>query len=163
MEEKKIKSGFIYFLLSLNFIFFLHMYFVHNRVHLPLYRNIGAKELAVYLNEVQKNYDKIILTNIPDDPYPWIAFFTGKSPKIFNKDAVTRDTGTWKTENYTFTGIRCPSRDAFTVPDVKRLLVVDAEGCATESNLKDRNDVKLINVIKRTDDTEVYNIWSKIE
>ncbi len=163
IEEKKVKAKFIFFLLSLNFIFFLHMYFVHNRVHLPLYRNVGAKELAVYLNEVQKNYDKIILTNIPDDPYPWIAFFTGKSPKIFNKDAVTRDTGTWKTENYTFTGIRCPSRDAFTVPDVKRLLVVDAEGCATESNLKDRNDVKLINVIKRTDDTEVYNIWSKIE
>lgn len=149
-------------LLTLNFIFFAHMYLVHNRVHLPLYRNVGAKELAVYLSKVQGNYDKIILTNIPDDPYPWIAFFTGKDPKIFNKDAKTRDTGTWKTENYLFTGIRCPSRDAFTVPDVKRLLVVDAEGCATESNLKTRSDVKLINVIKRTDETEVYNVWSMV-
>lgn len=137
---------FIFTLLILNFIFFLHMYFVHNKVHLPLYRNVGAKELAVYLNEVQGNYDKIILTNIPDSPYPWIAFFTGRPPD----------------QKFIFSGQRCPSRDAFEKPDVKRLLVVDAEGCATESNLKERSDVKLINVIKRPDETEVYNIWSML-
>lgn len=144
LEELKIKSELIYLLLCLNFIFFLHMYFVHNKVHLPLYRNVGAKELAIYLSKVQDNYDKIILTNIPDSPYPWISFFTGKSPD----------------QKFIVSGQRCPSRDAFEKPDVKRLLVVDAEGCATESNLKQRSDVKLINVIKRTDETEVYNIWS---
>ena len=137
----------IFALLLLNFAFFLHMYFVHNKVHLPLYRNVGAKELAVYLNKVQKDYDQIILTDIPDSPYPWLAFFTGKKPD----------------EKFSFSGQRCPSRDAFEKPDVKRLLVVDAEGCATESNLKARSDVKLINVIKRPDETEVYNIWSRIE
>lgn len=137
----------IFTLLILNFIFFLHMYFIHNKVHLPLYRNVGAKELAVYLNTAKDNYDKIILTNIPDSPYPWIAFFTGKAPD----------------QRYIVSGQRCPSRDAFEKPDVKRLLVVDAEGCATESKLKDRSDVKLINVIKRPDETEVYNIWSKID
>ena len=134
-------------LLLLNFTFFLHMYFVHNKVHLPLYRNVGAKELAVYLNEVQDSYNKIILTNIPDSPYPWIAFFTGKPPD----------------QKFIVSGQRCPSRDAFEKPDVKKLLVVDAEGCATESNLKQRSDVKLINIIKRPDETEVYNIWSRIE
>ncbi len=139
------------------------MYFVHNKVHLPLYRNVGAKELALYLNKVQKNYDKIILTNIPDDPYPWIAFFTGRDPKVFNKDAIQRDKGVWTSENFVFTGQRCPSRDAFVKPDVKRLLVVDAEGCATESNLLKRPDVKLIKKILRPDESEVYNIWGRIE
>lgn len=133
----------IFTLLILNFVFFLHMYFVHNKVHLPLYRNVGAKELAVYLNEVQGNYDKIILTNIPDSPYPWISFFTGKSPN----------------QKFIVSGQRCPSRDAFEKPDVKRLLVVDAEGCATESKLKDRPDIKLSKIF-RPDETEVYNIWS---
>lgn len=147
LEEMKIKPKLIYLLLSLNFIFFAHMYLVHNKVHLPLYRNVGAKELAIYLNEVQDDYDKIILTNIPDSPYPWISFFTGKKPD----------------EVYSLSGQRCPSRDAFEKPEVKRLLVVDAEGCATESNLKTRTDVKLIDVIKRPDETEVYNIWSRIE
>ena len=150
-----------FFFLIFNFIFFLHMYFVHSKVHLPLYRNVGAKELAVYLNKVQKDYDRIILTNIPDDPYPWIAYFTGQNPKIFNRDAVTREKGVWQTQNLLFTGQRCPSRDAFTNPDVKRLLVVDAEGCATESNLKDRTDIKLEKIF-RPDESEVYNLWSKV-
>jgi 4-amino-4-deoxy-L-arabinose transferase-like glycosyltransferase len=152
-----------YLLLILNFIFFLHMYFVHNKVHLPLYRNVGAKEMALYLNEVKGGYDKIILTNIPDDPYPWIAFFTGQDPAMFNQSAIKRDQGTWTFENFVFSAQRCPSRDAFTKPDVKKLLVVDAEGCATESNLKQRSDVTLIKRILRPDESEVYNIWSRIE
>ena len=135
---------FIFIFLILNFIFFAHMYIVHNKVHLPLYRNIGAKELALYLNKAQDNYDKIILTNIPDSPYPWMAFFAGKNPG----------------EKFVFSGQRCPSRDAFVQPDAKRLLVVDAEGCATESNLRNRPDIKLTKIL-RPDETEVYNLWSK--
>ncbi len=150
-------------LLFLNSVFYLHMYYVHSKVHLPLYRNVGAKELALYLNKVQKDYDKIILTNIPDDPYPWIAFFTGRDPKIFNKDAISREKGTWTSENFIFTGQRCPSRDAFEKPDVKRLLVVDADACASESKLKSRSDVKVLETIKRPDESEVYTIWSRIE
>ncbi|MCH7729947.1 glycosyltransferase family 39 protein [Patescibacteria group bacterium] len=162
---KKGKSVviFAFLLLTFNLIFFLHMYFVHNKIHLPLYRNVGAKELALLLNEVQDNYDKIILTNIPDDPYPWIAFFTGRDPRIFNQDAIAREQGVWTHENFVFTGQRCPSRDAFEKPEVKRLLVVDAEGCATESNLKDREDVEILRRVLRPDESEVYIFWSRIE
>ena len=160
--KKKFKL-FTFSLLLLNLIFYLHLYYVHAKVHIPLYRNIGAKELALTLNGLQDSYDKIILTNIPDDPYPWIAFFTGRDPKTFNKDAVTREKGTWTSENFVFTGQRCPSRDAFTAPDVKRLLVVDAEGSATESNLKNRADVKILKQIFRPDESEVYTLWSRIE
>lgn len=150
-------------LLTINFIFFLHMYFVHAKVHIPLYRNVGAKELALKLGEIQKNYDKIIVTNIPDDPYPWIAYFTKKDPKTFNIDAIERKEGVWTHENYLFTGQRCPSRDAFTIPDVERLLVVDAEGCATESNLLTRSDVNIIDRILRPDESEVYVLWERVE
>lgn len=148
-------------LLVLNFIFYPHMYYVHDSVHAPLYRNVGAKELALKLSRLQKDYDKIILTDIPDDPYPWIAFFGGRDPTVFNKDAVKREHGNWSTENLYFTGLRCPSRDAFKEPDVKRLLVVDADGCASESNLKGREDIKM-DQITRTDGTEVYTLWSMV-
>ena len=149
-------------LLAINFIFYLHMYYVHNKVHIPLYRNIGAKELALKLNEIQKDYDKIILTNIPDDPYPWIAFFTGRDPAVFNKDAVKRKHGVWSTENFEFTGLRCPSRDAFNNTDIARLLVVDGEACADASQLKDRDDIQMIQIL-RPDGSEVYTLWSRIE
>jgi len=149
-------------LLTLNFVFFIHMYFVHNRVHIPLYRNVGAKELALYLNEVKDNYDQIIITNIPDDPYPWIAFFTKSDPKTFNQSAILRSEGVWAYKNLTFTGQRCPSRDAFTIPRNEKLLVVDAEACAKESKLHDRSDVKLVKTIFRPDDSEVYTLWSNV-
>jgi 4-amino-4-deoxy-L-arabinose transferase-like glycosyltransferase len=158
-KNKKLINRIIFTLLIVNFIFFAHMYLVHNQVHLPLYRNVGAKELALKINNIQKDYDQIILTNIPDDPYPWIAFLTGREPAVFNKDASMREKGNWKTENFVFSSLRCPSRDAFKNPEVKRLLVVDAEGCATESNLIKRNDITL-EKIYRPDGSEVYNLWS---
>jgi 4-amino-4-deoxy-L-arabinose transferase-like glycosyltransferase len=152
----------VIFMLGINFIFFLHMYYVHNRVHLPLYRNVGVKELALRINEVQKDYDQIILTNIPDDPYPWIAFLTERDPSIFNKDAATREKGNWTTENFVFSSQRCPSRNAFDKPEAAKLLVIDAEGCATESNLINRSDITL-EKIYRPDGSEVYNLWSMKE
>lgn len=154
---------FLTFLLVANFIFYLHMYYSHTHFGKPVYRNIGAKELAIAIRNVQGNYDKIILTNIPDDPYPWIAFFTNRNPADFNKEAEKREKGNWSYENFVFTGLRCPSRDAFEKPDVKRLLVVDAEGCEFESNLKLRKDVKILSQIKRPDDAVVYTLWEKTE
>jgi len=163
VKKARLLQNFAFLLLIFNLIFFLHMYFVHNKVHLPLYRNVGAKELALLLNEVQGGYDKIILTNIPDDPYPWIAYFTGRDPQAFNRDAVAREHGVWTHENFVFTGQRCPSRDAFEKPKVKRLLVVDAEACASESNLKEREDVTILRQVLRPDESEVYTLWSRIE
>lgn len=147
------------FVLLLNIIFYLHMYYVHDKVHAPLYRNVGAKELALKLHGIQNEYDKIIVTNIPDDPYPWIAFFNNLDPREFNKDAVTREKGTWTSENFVFTGLRCPSQDALAKPDVLRLLVVDAEGCATESRWRGRDDINMEQIF-RSDGTEAYTLWS---
>lgn len=148
-----------FLLFLVNIIFYLHMYYVHDKVHAPLYRNVGAKELALLLNQTQGKYDKIIVTNIPDDPYPWIAFFGNRDPAVFNKDAVTREKGTWQTENFVFTGLRCPSRDAFKNPDVARLLVVDADGCREASDLTGRDDIQMDQIF-RPDGTEAYTLWS---
>lgn len=145
--------------LLLNIIFYLHMYYVHDKVHAPLYRNVGAKELVLKINEIQNDYDKIIITNIPDDPYPWLAFFTKRDPGTFNKDAVTREKGVWTSGNLVFTGLRCPSQDALVKPDVARLLVIDAEGCAKESKWKGRDGIGMTQIF-RPDNTEAYTLWS---
>ncbi len=163
IDYKKTLKPILITLLTLNFIFFSHMYLVHARNKIQRDRSFGAKELAVKINEVQSKYDKIIVTNIPDDPYPWIAFFGDKDPKTFNTDAVKRTAGVWQTENLTFTGQRCPSRDAFTkLAPSERILVVDAESCATESKLNDNPDVVILEQIKRTDEArgDVYTLWA---
>ena len=150
-------------LLILNFTFYLHMYYVHAPYQIANGRSYGTKELALKLNELESSYDQIILTNIPDDIYPWLAFFGRKDPAIFNKDAIQREHGNWSYKNFHFTSQRCPSRDAFESPEVKKLLVVDARGCAEESNLLIRDDVKILSQIKEPNESIIYTLWSRIE
>ncbi|MBI2268387.1 MAG: hypothetical protein HYU80_02985 [Candidatus Blackburnbacteria bacterium] len=153
---------------GLNFIFFSHMYLTHNRVNNPLYRNVGAKELAMKIDTIKDVYDEILITNIPDSPYPWIAYFANQDPKVFNTDAQARDKGVWTSNNLVFTGMRCPSRDAFKqdseneLNKVKKLLVVDAEACEAEAYKYNYGEnVTILDQIKRPDGTIVYTLWAR--
>jgi len=139
------------------------MYLTHAKFQIASSRNYGTKELALQLIELQSQYDQIVLTNIPDDPYPWIAFFGSRDPYTFNQDAIQREHGVWTTENFVFTGLRCPSQDAFKEPAVSRLLVVDARGCEAESKLLDRPDIQIISQIKEPNESIIYTLWSRIE
>ncbi|MBI4028864.1 MAG: glycosyltransferase family 39 protein [Candidatus Blackburnbacteria bacterium] len=139
-----------------NFIYFFHQYFVHNPVSTPLYRNAGAKELALKLSNAQSGYDKIIFTEIPDSPYPWIAFWGKFDPSIFNQKAKTRDKGVWSFNKYIFSSQRCPSRDAFN--DQGKLLVVDADACEAGNP---PNGAHILDQIKRPDGTVVYTLWAR--
>ncbi|MBI4153509.1 glycosyltransferase family 39 protein [Candidatus Woesebacteria bacterium] len=156
----------IFALLILNFAFFLHMYFNHSQIHKPFienlvldgssYRNVGAKELVFELEKLKGRYDKIIVTNFPDDPYPWYAFFTDKDPKDFNSYAIKRVSGSWTYGNLVFSNLRCPSDDSFVEPNPEKLLVIDSWPCAYESKIRDGLPVKVIDKIKRPDGSEVY-------
>lgn len=129
-KQKFILPITILFFIS-NFLFFLEMYFAHNPVHepIPLYRNATARELALKIKDEQLNYDKILVTNIPDSIYPWYAFYTKQDPATFNNLAMKRLEGVWQYKNIEFSAQRCPSRDAFKLPSLQNTLVIDAEGC----------------------------------
>lgn len=156
----------IFALLILNLAFFLHMYFSHSQIHKPFiknlvldgssYRNVGAKELVFELEKLKGRYDKIIVTNSPDDPYPWYAFFTGKDAKDFNSYAIKRVGGSWTYGNLVFSNLRCPSDDSFVEPNPEKLLVIDSWLCAYESKIRDGLPIKVIDKIKRPDGSEVY-------
>jgi hypothetical protein len=152
----------IFLSIFLNLIFYLHMYFVHSKYKIASSRNYGGKETVLRLLEVQNKYDKIILTNIPDDLYPWLAFWGDFDTDEFNRSAVLREKGVWEYNNFVFSSQRCPSRDAFEDQNIKNLLVVDAEGCATESKLNGREDITK-NEIKRQDENVPYTAMVKAE
>lgn len=141
-------------LLILNFVFFLHMYYVHNRVGNTTARNAGAKELALALESLAPKYDQVYLTDIPDSPYPWIAYLQKLDPTAFNAKAKTRDKGPWSFNKYTFLTARCPSRDVFSSPG--KILAVDADACEAQTPA----GAKMLDQIKRPDGTIVYTLWS---
>ncbi len=157
-----LKLTFAFLLLS--FAFFIHMYFSHSSNHQPFirnlpqdsasYRDVGAKELALEISKTGKNYDKVIVTGFPDNLYPYFAFFTGLSPKEFNKNI-------FQYGNITFSSLRCPSDDSFIKHYDENILVVDFQDCPYESKIRDGLPIKVVNEITRYDGNKVYVLLAK--
>ena len=155
----KVNRSLGFILLTLNFIYFSHMYLVHNRVHepIPLSRNVGVKEAIFAIDSLRKNYDLIYVTDIPDDIYPWYAFYTKQNPQVFNEKAKERDKGEWEFENIVFGKIKCPSRDVKPEISAQKTLLIDAEGCNTDP---EKTSLKKILEIKRPEGGIPYTFWS---
>lgn len=162
LPKRKFVLGGIICVLLLNFLFFEHMYFIHNpqRPPIPGDRNVGAKEAALNILLLQPQYDKIIVTNIPDSLYPWFAYFTGADPKEFNEIAKNRGENAWQYQNITFSTVRCPSRDAFTRNN-DNVLAVDAEGC--EGEAKYSPAIQVLGRVQRGDKAYPYIFWHRVE
>lgn len=171
-KHKDLIKKSLLILLSINLIYFWHMYFYHATVHKPYlkdfvldgssYRNVGTKDLALQLEMIKGNYEKIIVTNQPDDVYPWYAFFTKKDPKEFNKFAIKRSEGPWQYENIVFSRFKCPSDDSFKIEKEEKLLVVDSGECAYQTKIKDGLPIRVVNKIFRTDGSEVYVLLERL-
>lgn len=165
-KNKGVVQLFIFSFLILNFGLFWHMYFAHAAFHKPFiedysldgssYRNVGTKELAMEINKIQGDYEKIIITNQPDDIYPWYAFFTKKDPKEFNPFAIKRKDGPWQYQNIIFSQLKCPSDDSFREEKIDKLLIVDSGECAYQTKIKDGAPIKVKDRILRSDGSEVY-------
>lgn len=171
--NKRIILIFI-FLMLINTVYFLHMYFNHaidHRPYLkdymgdsPTFRDIGAKDLVMKLDFFSKQYDKIILTNFPDSPYPWYAFFTNKNPNDFNK-TFNITTNERDYANIIFSENKCPGDTALFKYPKSNILIVDSWECPFESQILNGFPLKKVGNITRPDGTEVYIFlerdWSK--
>lgn len=168
---KKRVQILILVLLTINLTLFLHMYFSHSLLHKPYlkdlvldgssYRNVGTKELALQIEKIKGNYDRVIITNQPDSIYPWYAFFTNKDPKEFNRFEIQSLKGPWQYQNITFSQNKCPSDDSFIDYPDENILVIDSQDCPYESKIRDGLPIKVENSIKRPDGTLVYALLVK--
>lgn len=157
-----------------NFAYFGWMYFYHSQSHIPYikdyfpdsptYRDVGTIELATKLDSLSKNYDKIIITNFPDNLYPWYAFFTNKNPSDFNK-TYSQITKERDYKNIVFSEEKCPSDNDFWKYYDKNILVIDSWECGYESQIAAGSPMKVLSKIKRMDGGEVYILlerdWTK--
>jgi 4-amino-4-deoxy-L-arabinose transferase-like glycosyltransferase len=149
-------------LLTLNFVYFLHMYYLHNhqRPPIPSDRNVGAKELAIALGKIHNNYERVLVTNIPDDLHPWYGFINQLDPAEYNPYAYRRVDESWQYQNITFSKQRCPSRDAFK-KNIDNILVIDAEGCEGEAKYPD--SIQVLDRIQRGDKGYPYIFWHRVK
>jgi hypothetical protein len=149
-----ILIGIAYFL---NIIYFLHMYFVHQKMSIAAYyRNGGNVELVEKLNEIEGNYKKIVLTNSPDSLYPWVAFLEQKDPMVFNQTYRKTKDGVRNFQKLVFSPYKCPLKSAIErgEKDFDSVLFVDAEGCVVDKKFE--SEVNLIETIHRPDGSPPY-------
>ncbi len=147
----------------LNFIYFSHMYFVHQRMSIATYyRNGGNVELIKKLSEVKNNYKKIVLTNSPDDLYPWFAFFEKIDPSIFNNSYKTINGEGRSFENIFFSKDKCPLNEALKKgqKEFDSILFIDSEGCEIDKKFESVVKINLIETIFRPDGSPPYYLRS---
>jgi 4-amino-4-deoxy-L-arabinose transferase-like glycosyltransferase len=152
---RKVLGYLVVILLSLDFIYYTHMYIVHNpqRDEITLARNQGVKDLIRQLPDLAGRYSQILLTNRPDNLYPWYAFFTGRDPRLFNPRIAANKNTQFTIDGITFSQYRCPS-EIIAVNKTPGILAVDAEGCPVYPNLKS------IGSIQRSSGGYPYTLWS---
>ena len=134
------KSIFKFFLFSIivTFITFTINYLNTNQNFSFGYRDPQAKSLAEYIADNQKDYDRIFITNDPDSPYPWYAFFNNIDPKNLNSSLIKSVDGKWQFENIVWDNTRCPAANAFDLAlkdkSLSKIMVIDNGACFTDFN-----------------------------
>lgn len=149
---KNLLISFSALVLLFNFLYFTHQYFVHQRVYRPWYRNYGFKELVLAMNNLSPNYQKIVLTKDPNDPYIYILFYNKYDPRIYHQYAPLRSKNEWGFEKYVFSPAKCPSQLKEEALKEEKILFVDKGECETEPY------AHVLKTIYREDNTPAFQL-----
>jgi len=106
---------------------YLHQYYVHYPQAYPAAWEYGFKDLVSYVESVQSNYKRILVTTKYDQPYILFLFYLKYPPQLFqgNHQLTVRDKFNFSTVNnfdkYTFTNTSWEN-----VRDIRSSLIIAA-------------------------------------
>lgn len=154
----------IFITITFSFISFVISYTNTSNNLAYAFRNPQSKDLSLYLNDVAKNYNRIYVTNDPDSPYPWYAFFTGVTPQELNPNLEKQVSGKWMYKNIVWDNTRCPAGSAFQEAkqdeNLTKILVID-NGMCTKDFAKDHPEAHTIKEFSYLNVVN-YRIWEYI-
>ena len=129
-KNKGILVTIIVLTISVNFIYFLHQYFVHASAHETQYRFNGFKEMMVAVRSVYGQYDKVIITKTSGGIYPHVLFFMQYDQFLYQKEGSPKDPDFGGFGKFIFVPQFCPSIDGDDrFPKTGRVLYVDSGTC----------------------------------
>jgi 4-amino-4-deoxy-L-arabinose transferase-like glycosyltransferase len=151
-RSKKIFASLFALFLLYNFVFFLHQYFVHTKVHKPWFRDVGVKEMVAEIRDSYGDYDKVIVTKNTGGIYPNILFYMQYDPFSYQKEGSLKDQEYKGFGKFVFVPQDCPSvnRDP-NFPEFNSAIFVDKGVCP----LVEGQNYK---IIYRGDKTPVYRV-----
>ncbi len=153
-KYKYIAVTIIGVLLFYNFLYFMHQYQIHAKLHQTWYRNNGFSLLMTDLEKTYDKYDRIILTKSTGGIYPLVLFYSKFDPKVYQESGSTR--------NYDYTGFGkfffspkdCPSINKDRRFPAGKKIYVDKGDCPDNLKIPEKNQVYIL----REDGTKGFRI-----
>lgn len=88
LRRKQIAIIGLVFIATLNFIYYIHGYYVHYPREFSGEWQYGYKDALTYVKDEQAKYDKVYITESLGRPYIYTLFYTEYNPRQFRKEAV---------------------------------------------------------------------------
>ena len=79
---------FIIVILSFEFVHYLESYYIHYPKRYPLAWEHGFKEMVVKLGKYENQYEKVVITDIYDQPYILVLFYKKYDPVKYHPQAL---------------------------------------------------------------------------
>jgi len=136
---------------------FIHQFTVHQPLHQPWHRNVQFQEIVSYVNQVQKDYEKILISKSGTEPYLYFLFFSKTDPELAQKLIIGKrnveddwDFG----PKIRFVRAACPLEESLKPPEPNVLYgeVGECQGLIS---------AKVVNVVKRPDGTVAMQFLTK--
>jgi len=90
---KTLNLSFIGSALLINFIYYMHQYYVHTPIEYGYFWQYGYKEAVSFAKENETKFDKIIMTYRYDQPYIYYLFYNKIEPSWYQKNWDYNQTG----------------------------------------------------------------------
>lgn len=159
-DHYRFLSKLTIFIIVITFITFIKNYTNQTNNFAYEYRDPQIMEVADYIRSIQNNYSKIYVTNDPDSPYPWYAFFTNIDPAQLNTNLQKQIDGVWNFQNIIWDNNRCPKAKAFESAvnqKLDKILVVE-NGMCTIDLIKGHTEAKMIKKFEYNGNIN-YRVW----
>lgn len=76
-------------LLTLNFLFYLHQYYIHLPIEFSKAWLYGRREAALYTESVKNKYDKVIVSTKLEQPHEFWLYYLKYDPKKYQQEGGT--------------------------------------------------------------------------
>lgn len=148
---KKILIILVAIILLQNITIFFHNYFYHSKTHEPWYRSAAVKELVFTVNNLSKQYDKVIMTTQGNNNFIFYLFYNKFDPATFHKMGSPREKDKLQFQKSVFVYNPCPLDDG-SIDKTEKYVYIMKENCT----IPDYG--KVVDVVRHPDGSPAYHI-----
>ena len=98
-KKNKLAITSTFLILTFNFLFYLHQYYVHMPIEYSRAWLYGRREAALFTKSIKDKYDRVIVSTKIDQPHEFWLYYTKYDPKKYLKEGGTVSGGFLENRN----------------------------------------------------------------